>query len=88
MPEYTTVDWRSRRVDANLIAFREYFIGQVSGYPNRDKSLLWNHFDMDGPRTTNNAEGLRSAFDSRTRAPLNVFLGNMLSSYTMRSALE
>ncbi len=63
-------------VDANLTVFRDYFLAQW--LPNREKLLLWNHFDRDGPRTTNNAEGyhsgLRSAFDGRRLAPFGVFM--------------
>ncbi len=66
-------------VDTNLTVFRDYFVGQW--LPNREKSLLWNHFHRDGPRTTNNAEayhgGLRSAFNTRRKAPLGVFLGKL-----------
>ncbi len=42
--------------------------------PNRDQAVLWNHFDRDGPHTTNHSEryhaGLRSLFDTRRRLPL------------------
>ncbi len=75
-----TPPWTGDRiVDANLTVFRDYFLAQW--LPDREKSLLWNHFDRDGPRTTNNAEayhgGLRSAFASRKNAPLGIFLGKL-----------
>ncbi len=67
------------RVDANLIAFRDYYIHQW--LPDRDKAELWNHFDRDGPRITNHAEGyhrgLSSVFDTRKRTRLGIFLGKM-----------
>ncbi len=66
-------------VDANLLAFRDYYLNQW--LRNRDRALLWNHYDRDGPRTTNHAEGyhsgLSSLFDTRRKVPLGTFLGKM-----------
>ncbi len=66
-------------VDANLLNFRNYFATQWLS--NREKALLWNHFDRTGPRTTNHAEGyhngLRSVFETRRQPPLGVFMGKM-----------
>ncbi len=66
-------------VDANLRAFRDYYVQQW--LPNREKAELWNHYDRDSPRTTNNAEGylngLSSLFDTRRRLPLGIFLGKV-----------
>ncbi len=57
------------RVDANLLASRDHCIHQAQ---------LWNHYDRDGPRTTNHAEGYhRGLFDTRRRLPLGIFLGKM-----------
>ncbi len=65
-------------IDAQLNIFRDYLLNEW--LPNRDKSLLWNHFDHDGPRTTNHAEsyhnGLSHVFDRR-RPSLGVYLGTM-----------
>ncbi len=72
--------WTGDQVfNGNLTVFRDYFI--VWWLPNREKLLLWNHFDREGPRTTNNAEayhgGLHSAFTSQKKVPLGVFLGKL-----------
>ncbi len=66
-------------VDANLIAFRDYYVNQwLSGL---EQALLWNHYDRNGPRTTNHAEGyhrgLSGVFDTRRRLPLGIFLGKL-----------
>ncbi len=65
-------------IDAQLTIFRDYLLNEW--LPKRNKSLLWNHFDHDGPRTTNHAEGyhngLRHVFDRR-RPSLGVYLGTM-----------
>ncbi len=66
-------------VDANLIAFRDYYRNQwLSGL---EQATLWNHYERNGPRTTNNAEGyhrgLSALFDTRRRVPLGIFLGKM-----------
>ncbi len=45
-------------VDANLV-FQDYCLHQW--LTNREKAeLLWNHYDRDGPRTKNHAEGYYS----------------------------
>ncbi len=66
-------------VDANLIAFRDYYMHQW--LRNREKAVLWNHYDRDGPCTTNHVEGYHSGlsgpFDTRRKLPLGTFLGKM-----------
>ncbi len=64
---------------AHARAFRDYFRNQwLSGL---QQATLWNHYDRNGPRTTNNAEGyhrgLSALFDTRRRLPLGISLGKM-----------
>ncbi len=47
-------------VDANLGNFRDYFVRQW--LMDREKALLWNHFDRTGPRKTNHANGYHMDF--------------------------
>ncbi len=66
-------------VDGNVLNFRNYFLN--TWLPNREKLALWNHWDTDDVRTRNHAEGyqngLSSAFETRRKAPLGVFMGIM-----------
>ncbi len=90
-PEFLRVVWNNclanppwtgdNQVDANLTTFHDYYFRQW--LPNRERVEQWNHYDQDGPRTTNHAEGyhrgLSTLFDTRIRRrlPLGIFMGKM-----------